>query len=97
MPTRKAKNNINIEANKAIETAQEHETKQEKAEKYGKADFSEEYNGKLAKILVLNQPMIIGKIIETRPYWLKVELPDNKTIYINKAYIISIEPVGVKP
>jgi len=97
MPRHKAKNNINIEVNKAIETTQE--TKQEKAEKYGKADFSEEYNGKLAKISVLNQPMLIGKILEVRPYWIKFENADGKTIYINKAFIISIEPitVGVKP
>jgi hypothetical protein len=97
MPTRKAKNNINVEVNKAIETTQEHETKQEKAEKYGKADFSEEYNGKLAKISVLNQPMLIGKILEVRPYWIKFENADGKILYLNKAYIISIEPVGVKP
>lgn len=62
-------------------------------------DFSEEYNGKLAKISVLNQPMLIGKIVEARRYWIKVETAEGKTIYLNKAYIISIEPitVGVKP
>jgi len=97
MPVRKAKNNINIEANKAIETAQEHETKQEKAEKYGKADFSEEYSGRIAKVQVINQPLLIGKILEVRPYWIKFENADGKIIYLNKAYIISIETIGVKP
>jgi len=60
-------------------------------------DFSEEYNGKLAKILVLNQPLFIGKIIDVRPYWIKFENSDGKTIYINKAYILTIELIGVKP
>ena len=95
MPTRKAKNNINVEVNKAIETTQE--TKQEKAEKYGKADFSEEYSGRIAKVQVINQPLLIGKILEVRPYWIKFENADGKIIYLNKAYIISIETIGVKP
>jgi len=65
--------------------------------KEGLADFSEEYNGKLAKILVLNQPLLIGKIVEVRRYWIKFENPDGKTIFINKAFILTIEPIGVKP
>jgi hypothetical protein len=72
-------------------------SKQEHEKTKKLADFSEEYNGRLAKILVLNQPMLIGKIVEARRYWIKVETADNKILYINKAYIISIEPVGVKP
>jgi len=74
---------------------QEHEKEHEKTKKL--ADFSEEYNGRLAKILVLNQPLVVGKIIESRKYWLKIETADNKILYINKAYTISIEPIGVKP
>jgi len=88
--TAEPKNNISSKVNKP-------NVKHEKAEKYGKADFSEEYNGKLAKILVLNQPLFIGKIIDVRPYWIKFENSDGKTIYINKAYILTIELIGVKP
>jgi len=87
------KDNIGSKVNKPNVVKHKHE----KAEKYGKADFSEEYNGKLAKILVLNQPLFIGKIIDVRPYWIKFENSDGKTIYINKAYILTIELIGVKP
>jgi hypothetical protein len=65
--------------------------------KGGLADFSEEYNGKLAKILVLNQPLLIGKIVEVRRYWIKFENPEGKVLYINKAFILTIEPIGAKP
>jgi hypothetical protein len=91
----KPKNNIGSKVNKPNVVKHKHETEHDK--KYGKADFSEEYNGKLAKILVLNQPLFIGKIIDVRPYWIKFENSDGKTIYINKAYILTIELIGVKP
>jgi hypothetical protein len=93
-------NEKNVE-NSKNERKNEHDSEQfhknQKIEKQGLADFSEEYNGKLAKILVLNQPLLIGKIVEVRPYWIKFENPEGKTIYINKAFIITIEPIGVKP
>jgi hypothetical protein len=58
------------------------------------ADFSEEFIGKIAKIQVLNQSLLIGTIKEVRAYWIKVLTHDNRILYINKAYIIQIEPVS---
>jgi hypothetical protein len=90
-----AKTNMNSKRNKLNSKKQEHEKEHEKTKKLG--DFSEEFNGRIVKVQILNQPILIGKILEARRYWIKVETADNKTIYLNKAYIISIEPVGVKP
>jgi hypothetical protein len=57
-------------------------------------DFHEEFTGKICKIQVLNQSLILGKIIESRAYWIKVETSDQRILYINKAYLVSIEPVA---
>jgi ATP-dependent 26S proteasome regulatory subunit len=96
------KHNMKIEQNKLNHMKNEREIEKthessQKTKNVKLADFSEEFNGRLAKISILNQPLLIGKIVEARRYWIKVETADNKTIYLNKAYIISIEPVGVKP
>jgi hypothetical protein len=55
-------------------------------------DFSEELDGKNVRILLSISPelSITGKVIESRPYWLKVKV-NKKIFYINKAYIIDLE------
>jgi sRNA-binding regulator protein Hfq len=60
-------------------------------------DYFEELIGKTVKIAILNQPLLIGIVREFRKYFIKVENPEGKTVLINKAFIITIEPVGVKP
>jgi hypothetical protein len=57
-------------------------------------DFHEEFSGKICKIQVLNQSLLIGTIKEVRAYWIKVETVDHRTLFINKAYVIQIEPVS---
>jgi len=55
-------------------------------------DFSEELDGKKVRILlsILPELSITGKVIESRPYWMKVEV-NKKIFYINKAHIIDLE------
>jgi len=57
-------------------------------------DFHEEFSGKICKIQVLNQSLLIGTIKEVRAYWIKVETVDRRILFINKAYVIQIEPVS---
>jgi hypothetical protein len=57
-------------------------------------DFHEEFSGKICKIQVLNQSLLIGTVKEVRAYWIKVETVDHRILFINKAYVIQIEPVG---
>jgi len=66
-------------------------------EYYENEDYFGELIGKTVKIAILNQPLFIGIIREFRKYFIKCENPDGKTLYINKAFIITIEPIGVKP
>jgi hypothetical protein len=56
-------------------------------------DFHEEFTGKICKIQVPNQ-LIIGLVKETRAYWIKVETTEKRTLYINKAFVISVEPIA---
>jgi hypothetical protein len=57
-------------------------------------DFHEEFVGKICKIQVPNYPIIVGTVKEARAYWIKVETSEKKILYINKAYVISVEPVS---
>ena len=70
----------------------------EKPEKQGRvrpSDFSDEYRGKTATITLGagNPPVIRGRIEAASRYWVKVVV-GQRTLYINKAWIVSIEPAG---
>lgn len=61
----------------------------EPGERY--ADFKEEIKGKDATITLHNGTVIKCRIVDVRPYWLKI-VTNGSTLYVNKAYITLIEP-----
>ena len=56
-------------------------------------DFSEEFKGQEVIVLLQNDKLI-GKVEEARRYWIKLmAFPENRVYYINKAWIIYIQPL----
>jgi len=54
------------------------------------SDFSEEFKGQDVIVLLQNDKLI-GRIEESRRYWIKlVAIPENRIYYLNKAWIIYI-------
>jgi hypothetical protein len=57
-------------------------------------NFYEEYQDNEVRVVLHNEKIINGKIVESRRYWIKVEA-NNIVYYINKAYIMFIQPLKV--
>jgi len=57
------------------------------------SDFSEEFKGQDVIVLLQNDKLI-GRIEESRRYWIKlVAIPESRIYYLNKAWIIYIMPL----
>lgn len=56
------------------------------------ADFKEELSGREFAISLRDGNVIRGRVVEVRPYWIKVVTSEGTTLYINKAYIALIRP-----
>jgi hypothetical protein len=60
-----------------------------------KGDFSEEFE-KQEVVVQLQNERLIGRLEEARRYWIKlVTFPEGRTYYINKAWIVYIQPLKV--
>jgi len=60
-----------------------------------KGDFSEEFE-KQEVVIQLSNPneRLIGRLEEARRYWIKlITFPENRVYYINKAWIVYIQPL----
>ena len=63
-----------------------------------KGDFSEEFE-KQEVVIQLSNPneRLIGRLEEARRYWIKlITFPENRVYYINKAWIVYIQPLKVR-
>ncbi|MEM4785153.1 MAG: hypothetical protein QXX12_02805 [Nanopusillaceae archaeon] len=78
-------------ANKELQRSQ---TSSKPEPKHGKhyADFKEVFEGREAVITLHNGTTVKGRILESRPYWLKVQT-DSGVLYINKAFIVLVKVV----
>ncbi|MEM3974762.1 MAG: hypothetical protein QW320_10380 [Ignisphaera sp.] len=56
-----------------------------------KPEFDHEYEGRTVRVILHNGTTIIGKA-ETSKYWLKIQVAGGRCIYVNKAFIVMIEP-----
>lgn len=54
-------------------------------------EFDQEYDGKTVRITLHNGGVVVGRA-ETSKYWLKIRAQGDRVLYINKAYIVMIEP-----
>lgn len=60
-----------------------------------KGDFSEEFE-KQEVVVQLQNERLIGRLEEARRYWIKlITFPEGRTYYINKAWIVYIQPLKV--
>ncbi|MEM4938613.1 MAG: hypothetical protein QXX69_03595 [Sulfolobales archaeon] len=55
-------------------------------------DFKEVFEGRDAVITLHNGTTVKGRILESRPYWIKVQT-DSGVLYINKAFIVLVKVV----
>ncbi|MEM3964381.1 MAG: hypothetical protein QW584_01490 [Thermofilaceae archaeon] len=69
------------------------------AEKTGKpgeesrrSEFDSEYEGRTVRVTLHNGTVVIGRA-ETSKYWLKLRIAGGKSVYVNKAYVVMIEPL----
>ena len=61
-----------------------------------KGDFSEEFE-KQEVVVQLQNERLMGRLEEARRYWIKlITFPEGRTYYINKAWIVYIQPLKVK-
>jgi len=51
------------------------------------------FEGRDAVITLHNGTTIKGRIVESRPYWIKFLNEKNEVLYINKAFIVLIKVV----
>jgi len=77
---------INNSAKKNIKT---------ESQRSKKGDFSEEFQGQEVVIQLSNpNERLIGRLEEARRYWIKlITFPEGRTYYINKAWIVYIQPL----
>jgi hypothetical protein len=84
---------INNSVRKNIKTESKRSLEKDKESKKG--DFSEEFQGQEVVIQLSNpNERLIGRLEEARRYWIKLIIfPENRVYYINKAWIVYIQPL----
>jgi|GEM_PF-1449614 len=86
---------INNSVKKNIKTETQRSSEKEK-ERSKKGDFSEEYVGQEVVVQLQNE-RLMGRLEEARRYWIKLmSFPENRVYYINKAWIVYIQPLKVR-
>jgi hypothetical protein len=73
------------------QTKQQQEGRQRRGVRDG---FDDEWVGKDVEVEQV-KGVIRGKIIDVSRYWLKM-VADGQTLYVNKAYVVSIKPAEMK-
>jgi hypothetical protein len=62
-----------------------------------RADFFLELRGADVRVTLYNEKTITGKILEARRYWIALTSDGGSTVYyLNKAWIVSVQPLKVK-
>lgn len=80
------------QAHNIVSKIENHGRKPEKPGKPGRRpEFDPEYEGRVVKLTLHNGTTVIGRA-ETSKYWLKMVSASGKCIYVNKAYVVLIEP-----
>ncbi|MEM4546937.1 MAG: hypothetical protein QXL83_01055 [Zestosphaera sp.] len=79
-----------------VESVEKPKRSAEKTGKHGeesrRSEFDSEYEGKTVRVTLHNGTVVIGRA-KTSRYWLKLRIVGGKSIYVNKAYVVMIEPL----
>lgn len=62
------------------------------AQRPRRSEFDDEYEGRTVKLTLHNGTVLIGRV-ETSKYWLKLQTAGSSYVYVNKAYVVAIEPL----
>ncbi len=62
----------------------------QKAKESKDLDFCAELIGSEAEIYLQNNHMVAGRVVDCRPYWMKID-SNGKAVYINKAFVVAVK------
>ena len=82
----------------SVASGAEEKKEREKRAAKGKEldDFMEELLGKNIAVKLQGGEAIAGRLLETSRFWVKVENASGDVVYVNKAFITTIHPLGKK-
>ena len=60
------------------------------------SDFSEELGGAEVRVVLYNERVLSGRIVESRRYWVKLAADGSTYYYINKAWVVYVQPLKVR-
>ena len=83
------------EAQKPEATKQEPETKVEKPT-YRYDNFYEEFKDQEVRVVLYNEKVLSGRVVESRRYWIKLTTDGTTYYYVNKAWVVYVQPLKVK-
>jgi hypothetical protein len=59
-------------------------------------NFFEEFRDAEVRVVLYNEKVLSGRIVESRRYWLKLTTDGGTYYYINKAWVVYVQPLRVR-
>ena len=59
-------------------------------------NFFEEYRDAEVRVVLYNEKVLSGRIVESRRYWVKLAADGGAYYYINKAWVVYVQPLRVR-
>jgi len=59
-------------------------------------NFFEEFKDQEVRVVLYNEKMLSGRVLETRRYWIKLTTDGTTYYYVNKAWIVYVQPLKVR-
>ena len=60
------------------------------------SDFFEEFRDAEVRVVLYNEKVLSGRIVESRRYWVKLAADGGTYYYINKAWVVYVQPLRVR-
>jgi len=59
-------------------------------------NFFEEFKDQEVRVVLYNEKVLSGRVLETRRYWIKLTTDGTTYYYVNKAWIVYVQPLKVR-
>ena len=59
-------------------------------------NFFEEFKDVEVRVVLHNERVLSGRVVESRRYWIKLTTDGSTYYYINKAWIVYVQPLKVR-
>ena len=59
-------------------------------------NFFEEFRDVEVRVVLHNERVLSGRVVESRRYWIKLTTDGSTYYYINKAWIVYVQPLKVR-